>query len=322
MPRTIIAVLFLVIVIILGMSIFVLNQTLRISDIEISDITEISAIISWNTNELSSSKVIYGVTEGSYEYIVEDGLLTHEHEIKLEWLLPDTKYHYKIISQDAHEKEAITNDNIFNTVTLPADKGIIVGTVIFAEGGLASDIFIYIFKDKDLQSLTYRQTDDNGRYIFTDLSFGEYEIYSSNMHLGLNEPGADIEHVYKDLYRSFNSPPEIVAVTSNQLIIAPTRTHFKDIIIHLQEEYANTNQPEISWNPVPTAAYYVVRIARGYLNEQGGENYERVLTVSGNGVLWPDRLVAMHYVINITAYDNNGIYLTDDYDSFWIGPSQ
>lgn len=287
-----------------------------IQQLPVSDITETSAVISWLTDRPTFSKVIYGLTTSNEYFSITDNRLSSTHSFELKWLQPDTLYRYKVYSQDAHGNEATSSENIFRTKALPPDKGIIIGTVLYADGTPANNVFVYIFKDEESCSFAFCTTDKEGHYTFADLPFGHYEVYSSNMQLGLYEPCVE-----KDLYRSFIRPPETVNLTKNQLIIAPTRTHFKEIKMHYHKEYFNTNQPEISWDPVPTAAYYKVKIVDGYLNEGDHEDYEKEITVFDTSIVWPEQLTEMHYMVSVYAYDNNDMYLTDAYESFWIGPS-
>jgi len=288
-----------------------------IQQLSVSDITEISAVISWLTNEPASSKVTYGLTTSSEDFDITDNRLSSTHSIGLRWLQPDTSYRYKVYSQDAQGNEAISNENVFRTEAIPLDRGTIIGTVLYADGTPASKTYMYIFKDEDSLCFAFGITDTDGFYTFNHLPFGRYEIYSSGIVLGMGfEDWWDID---KDTYTSFTRRPEVVNLTKNELRIAPTRTHFRNIIIYCLQEYLNTNQPVISWEPVPTAAYYKVEIYAGYQSERNHEDYEKEITVSDTSIIWPEQLIETDYVISVDAYDENGIYLTDGHDLFWIG---
>lgn len=290
---------------------------LAIEELPVSDITEISAVVSWLTSEPASSKVIYGLTTTNETFNVTDSRLSSTHSIELKWLQPNTSYCYKVYSQGVHGNEALSDENVFHTKALPPDRGIIIGTVLYGDGTPANHVFMYIFRDEESSCFAFCITDTDGCYIFDNLPFGRYEIYSSGMELGRECDGWYC--VEKEVYRPFARPPEIVNLTKSELRIAPTRTHFRAIKIHHLEEYINTNQPEISWQPVPTAAYYKVEIwsSTGHYGE-----YEREITVFNTSIIWPEPLAKMRYGISVYAYDSHNTYLTDDYDSFWIGPRQ
>lgn len=72
------------------------------------------AVISWNTNEKSDSKLKYGLNE-SYEYITFKVELVKYHSIKITDLIPETVYHFQIICKDADSNLKESNDFIFTT---------------------------------------------------------------------------------------------------------------------------------------------------------------------------------------------------------------
>jgi len=94
-----------------------------ISDVTATDITDSSATITWNTNELSDSRVNYGITTalGSAEY---DPAMVTSHSITLTDLLPETIYYYEVQSTDEGGKTA-TDDNggAYYTFTTESEPG-------------------------------------------------------------------------------------------------------------------------------------------------------------------------------------------------------
>ena len=296
----------------------VTNTQLAIEELPVSNITEISAVISWVTNSPASSIVFYTVSTGGQEFSITDDRLSPTHSIKLDLLQPDTSYKYRVLSEDTDGNKAISGEKVFRTEALPPNKGIIAGTIVYAEGIPANKVYVYIFKNEEPCSSMFRITDEQGQYTFTDLLFGHYEIYASSTKLGL---AGDEDCVEKELYRPFNRPPVIVELDNNYLAIAPTLTHFRDIELNYLKEYINTNQPDISWKAVPTAAYYKIKIVDGYLNEGEHEDYEREITVTETRIIWPEQLIEMNYMVSVYAYDVNNNYLTDNYELFWIGHS-
>lgn len=76
--------------------------------------TETQTVITWTTNEPSSSKVEYGTTTG-YGLTVTSDELTTTHSITLSGLEPNTAYYYQIKSKDKAGNEASSTDNTFYT---------------------------------------------------------------------------------------------------------------------------------------------------------------------------------------------------------------
>ena len=88
-----------------------------ISNIQAINITQTSADITWDTNELADSKVDYGLTT-SYELgTIDSAALTSSHLLSLTGLTPNTLYHFRVRSADAAANEAVSGDNTFTTLT-------------------------------------------------------------------------------------------------------------------------------------------------------------------------------------------------------------
>jgi hypothetical protein len=90
-----------------------------ISGPAVSEITQSSVTISWNTNEESDSEVKFGDRAGKYEHQQSSLKLTQEHKIVLTDLKPSTTYHYIVQSTDASENTVFSRDGIFETPPLP-----------------------------------------------------------------------------------------------------------------------------------------------------------------------------------------------------------
>lgn len=75
-----------------------------------------SATISWNTNESSTSQVIYGTSSGSYDSSSSlNGNLVTSHTLTISSLSPGTTYYYKVKSKDASGNESISSEYSFAT---------------------------------------------------------------------------------------------------------------------------------------------------------------------------------------------------------------
>lgn len=87
-----------------------------ISDPEVFNVTPNSAVVEWETNELSDSRIEYGPIAGSYSLEKTDGLMTDAHSIMLTDLRPSTTYHYSVHSQDITGNTVHSGDRIFETL--------------------------------------------------------------------------------------------------------------------------------------------------------------------------------------------------------------
>lgn len=73
-----------------------------------------SATITWNTDENADSQVNFGLTD-QYGSTASDDTRVQQHSIVLPGLLPNTTYHYRVVSTDAAGNSANTNDATFKT---------------------------------------------------------------------------------------------------------------------------------------------------------------------------------------------------------------
>src|SRR3989344_730281 len=87
-----------------------------ISNIQAVNITDVSAMITWDTNEPASSVVEYGLTSayGSTGSVL--GFVTG-HAVPLAGLLPGTTYHYRVLSTDPSGNVAVSGDRTFVTTS-------------------------------------------------------------------------------------------------------------------------------------------------------------------------------------------------------------
>jgi peroxiredoxin len=91
--------------------------TLVISDIQVSGITDLSATISWVTDEAATSQVEYGTTDAYGSTTPLDESSAASHNVTLTGLTAATTYHFKVKSRDASENEAASQDQTFTTLS-------------------------------------------------------------------------------------------------------------------------------------------------------------------------------------------------------------
>jgi len=87
-----------------------------ITEVASSDITEISVVITWTTDEPCDSQIEYGDTD---IYATSSTLMTTlvtSHTVNLTGLTPETTYHFRVKSSDASGNQAMSDDYSFATL--------------------------------------------------------------------------------------------------------------------------------------------------------------------------------------------------------------
>ena len=87
---------------------------------------EASVVITFRTDKLAKSQILYGTTMG-YESQVEPTVdLNQSHTILVEKLKPNTTYHFKIKASDKIDKNiAESDDQVFTTPIAPSDQSLL-----------------------------------------------------------------------------------------------------------------------------------------------------------------------------------------------------
>jgi chitodextrinase len=85
-----------------------------ISNLQVSSITTSSVVISWSTDEVSNSNVLYS-TDSSYENVKSDTGYSRNHSIVLAGLNAGTQYNFKVRSSDASGNSSESTEDTFTT---------------------------------------------------------------------------------------------------------------------------------------------------------------------------------------------------------------
>lgn len=86
-----------------------------ITNVTATDMTDDSATIKWNTDEITDSLVKYGKASRIYTESEEDSLFVKSHTIELTGLLPSTFYYFVVNSSDQSGNSAESSEYSFTT---------------------------------------------------------------------------------------------------------------------------------------------------------------------------------------------------------------
>ena len=89
----------------------------------VENFTPISATVTWNTDELSTSQVRYGLTSQYGDATAIDYDLRTSHSVDLYDLSPATTYHYQVVSIDSSGNLSRGADQTFTTLSLGTGEG-------------------------------------------------------------------------------------------------------------------------------------------------------------------------------------------------------
>lgn len=94
-----------------------------ISGLSVSSITSSSAVVSWTTNEASTSLVKYDVSANLdlYPFSHSSSTLTTSHSVTVtSGIAPNTTYYYRVCSTDASSNQSCSSENSFTTASSTA----------------------------------------------------------------------------------------------------------------------------------------------------------------------------------------------------------
>lgn len=108
---------------------FTTLSTADISQVSITDQTLESAVISWKTTSLATSKIEYGTTT-EYGSVVEVSTTADEsvHSARITGLKHSTTYHFRVSGTTADGDDIFSQDNVFSTLTFPKITAVVFST--------------------------------------------------------------------------------------------------------------------------------------------------------------------------------------------------
>ena len=121
-----------------------------ISNVTTAVIRDVSAVITWQTNELATSQVAYGTAISYGSQTTEDTTLTIQHSVTITGLTKETAYYYKVISKDlAGNSAEKAGENPFTTTKTPGEVVITGGG-----GGISIDAYPPLLTKVEVLNLT------------------------------------------------------------------------------------------------------------------------------------------------------------------------
>ena len=137
------------------------------------EITDVSAVISWETDEDGDSLVRYGETMGVYDFEETDPARVTVHSVMLEDLYPSTTYNFAVQSTDANGNAVQSQDRIFTTE--PAPDSVAPSVLITVPEELEGNTVITATASDDMEVHKVEFLID-GDLVFADYS-SPYELF-------------------------------------------------------------------------------------------------------------------------------------------------
>lgn len=154
----------------------------------VSEVTQTSAVICWETDKASDSLVKYDSHSGKYGAVTEDPGMGKEHCLNLTNLEPRTTYHFVVESRDYGGKKAGSRDLNFETLAYSGGESpslsLLAPEVISGKATISATTQDNSSVDRVVFFL-------DGKPVFTDFSFPfEWECDPGILAEGLHDVGA------------------------------------------------------------------------------------------------------------------------------------
>jgi len=271
-----------------------------ILSITVSNITDTTAIVYWMTDERSTTQVEYGTSASYGKKSPYNPALVYYHGVVLSGLQPNTTYHFRVISKDAYDNEAVSGDDQFDTLpdSTPPD---IFGVEARHITGTSALIY-WATNEKSTTQVVYDTVEhaDPGDYAWSSL-LNTNKVYShSVMLVGLTQ---GTEYHYRVLSKDANdneavsddytfetltdtTPPEISGVgTTNVTGTSAVVLWLTDEPATSQVEYGTTSATHGSYDATtPEDATMVTHHGAVLIGLTAGQDYYyRVISRDGAG---------------------------------------
>jgi len=98
-----------------------------ISNVQVNSVSDVSATISWVTDEQATSQIEYGVTAAYGSIVSEKDDLEINHTVTITGLQADKTYYFRAVSADSHKNKSISDSGQSFTTMAPIPTGPEVG---------------------------------------------------------------------------------------------------------------------------------------------------------------------------------------------------
>ena len=226
-----------------------------ISDINVSDITETTATVSWATDEPATASIEYG-PDANYDYSLPSTPDTAtdktSHILTISGLSPDTTYHFRVKSKGASGNEAISGEITFATVSSDENGNGTADTT----APVISDIAV-----SDITEATATVSWATNEATTSQVEYGETETYGSTSEedaglvtthsVTLTGLSADTEYHYKVKSKDA-SGNEIISgdqiFTTEITTDSPSVDNTPPAISNVTEVYIMSSGVTITWD--------------------------------------------------------------------------
>lgn len=144
------------------------DDSLKISEITVSEISSNSATVSWKTNKKSKFYFEYGFDKNRYILNMSNENFEFDHILKIKGplLIPGANYHFRIKATDENKNEEVSPDHTFRLLGYK-----IKVKILDKKGKPLSKIPVFLYSDPEKAI-----TDDNGEVFFDKVMPGKHLV--------------------------------------------------------------------------------------------------------------------------------------------------
>lgn len=298
-----------------------------ISGVTVSDITATTATISWTTDELATSNIVYnqethGIGSNTVGETTDTTADKTSHSLTLDGLSSATTYYFQVKSEDAAGNMAVSGELTFATGNLTG-TGNIKGRLIYTNGKYAEGECVYIFKQGETSSYDSDSVYFDSYYIFRNVPAGQYEIYTAESYcpfIGFIGDPSTVVTVSEGEETQVETLTQIrsLGVSINDPTIILTKTGCE----YYRKEVVEGPNPTFYWEEITTAAYYTVEVWSTYTDvHPQNKEYDETVTASTAEIEWPTNLSTLTYNefrVDVTAYKADGSVIASNYRLFCV----
>ncbi|MBU4480632.1 hypothetical protein KKG48_04305, partial [Patescibacteria group bacterium] len=235
-----------------------LSYAVSISDIN-DQVTDSTALITWQTDESSKSTVRYGKTQ-SLDNTEKNNTLTTEHYVKLTNLMFNTNYNYKVESCDNEDKCNTSSLLSFTTENIPPpDKitNLINGSVTTETIDLKWDQststhldYYIVYRDSEIiKNITTNSFTDTELSALTDYSY-QISAVDKGGNIGEKSDVLTVTTAEPDLTAPKITEVKIAALTVNSATITWTTDESSNSTLYYSETSALENAQGLSTHTI------------------------------------------------------------------------